>query len=105
MINNNTSRLLVLIIGLGFLLRVLYAFSLPDVFNEWPDSQQYLSIARNVAAHFEYVNSWQPPRDIPRFGDTGLTAYREPFYPLFLALNVKVFGESPRAILVIHAML
>jgi 4-amino-4-deoxy-L-arabinose transferase-like glycosyltransferase len=47
----------------------------------------------------------ETPENHPRFGDIGLTAYREPIYPLFLALQFKLFGDSLRTTFVIQALL
>jgi hypothetical protein len=56
------SRALVLITTLGCLLRLIWAFWVPDAPPLWADSQNYLSIAHNVATDFQYANSWKPPR-------------------------------------------
>ena len=97
---------LIFVIAFGCVLRVMYAFSVPNAFPGWTDSQNYLSIARNVASNFHYANSWNPPdKNHPRFGDIGPTSYREPVYPMLLALQLKIFGESPRAVFVFQALL
>ena len=98
------STALVLIIALGCLLRLLYALWVPNAFVSWGDGDNYLSIAHNVATDFRYANSWQPSIG-PRSGDTGLTSYRKPIYPLLLALQFKLFGDSPRTTFVIQALL
>ncbi len=94
-----------LITLLGCALRLLSAFWAPNEFPAWADSQNYLSIASNVAKDFNYANSWRPPKGHPRFGDIGPTSYREPIYPLFLALQLKLFGNSPRTVFVTQALL
>jgi hypothetical protein len=102
--NTGKSTALVLIIILGCLLRLLYALWVPNAFVSWGDSDNYLSIAHNVATDFRYANSWQPSIG-PHSGDTGLTSYHAPLYPLLLALQFKLFGDSPRTTFVIQALL
>ena len=105
--NSSESRALVLIIILGCSLRLSYAFWVPDEFSHgtgFPDTYNYVSIARNVATDFRYANSWQHPAG-PRWGDSGLTSFREPMFPLLLALEFKLFGESPRTAFIMQALL
>jgi 4-amino-4-deoxy-L-arabinose transferase-like glycosyltransferase len=76
----------------------------PDNLPSWGDSHHYLSVAHAVATQFRYANAWSPPADHPRFGDLGLTSYREPLYPLLLALQFKLFGDALRTTFVIQAL-
>jgi 4-amino-4-deoxy-L-arabinose transferase-like glycosyltransferase len=99
------SRSLFLIITLGCLLRLLYAFGVPQELSSWGDSHHYVSVAKNIATDFRYANSWTPPENHPRFGDLGVTSYREPFYPLLLALQFNVFGDSSRITFALQALL
>jgi 4-amino-4-deoxy-L-arabinose transferase-like glycosyltransferase len=103
--------MLILIICLGALVRLLYACSVPNVYAEWPDSQNYVSIAQNLATHFQFSNSWPSDRlkagDAPLIdmGDIGPTSFREPLYPLLLALKFKLLGDSARTTFIIQALL
>jgi 4-amino-4-deoxy-L-arabinose transferase-like glycosyltransferase len=106
--NTTELRPLIFIVILGCLLRLSYAFWVPNEFSHgtgFPDSYGYVSIAQNVAKDFQYANSWRNPGCQQCFGDIGLTSFREPVFPLVLALQFKLFGESPRTNFLIQALL
>jgi 4-amino-4-deoxy-L-arabinose transferase-like glycosyltransferase len=106
--NSGESKTLVLIIILGCSLRLFCAFWVPNEYSQgtnFPDSYHYVSVARNVATNFQYANSWRNPRCHQCFGDIGVTSFREPLYPLLLALQFKLFGDSTRTTFVIQALL
>lgn len=61
------------------------------------DSREYYQIARNVAEHGVFSQSTKPPYK----PDT----WRTPGYPVFLALVMKLGGESPTALLMVQQVL
>lgn len=106
--NRSESKALFLIIVVGCFLRFFYALWVPNEFSHqtgFPDTYTYVSIARHVATEFRYANSWPDPGKHPRWGDIGLTSFREPTFPLFLALQFKLLGDSPRTSFLIQALL
>jgi len=102
--NLTRSKALVLIITVGFLLRLCYALAVSDDHPAWIDSQHYLSIGHSIATNFQYANFWRASAGQQQFGDVGPTSAREPLYPLFLGLQFKLFGYSLRTVFVIQAL-
>jgi hypothetical protein len=103
---------LTLLIALGVSLRLLAGFLAPNDFTVWPDAQNYVSIARNLATDLRYANSWPPPLPDgrPRYttvdmGDIGPTSFREPLYPMLLAVQFKTLGDAPRTTFAVQAIL
>ncbi len=76
-------------------------------FSDWPDSQQYVSVARNIALGNGWTNSWQPdPAKQPEipFGDVGPTSFREPGFPALIAAAFLVRGAVPTTILELNVL-
>ena len=108
MSKRSASLALLAITALGCLLRLSYAVTVPDEFSHgtgFPDTYNYVSIARHLAANFEYANSFQAKSGNPRWGDSGVTSFREPVFPLLLALKFKTIGESPRSTFIMQALI
>ena len=82
-----------LLLRLGFVLTIERAFPRPnDRPFYFPDSDEYHRIAQNIRAG-------------AGFGlDAECQARRAPGYPAFLAACYGLFGESPRAVRVVHAV-
>jgi 4-amino-4-deoxy-L-arabinose transferase-like glycosyltransferase len=98
-------------IVLGFALvlasRLIYAFLLPNVVDEsWPDGVSYDSIARNLISGLGYWDTTGQWPGAPPYADPSApTARWMPGYPVFVAGVYLVFGENPRAVYAMQALL
>lgn len=98
------SLVFTLLIGSALAIRIALA-AVGPAGPTWVDGAQYWSIARNLAASGSYTNSVpEPPGDHP-YADLGPTSFWLPGYPLLLAAVVLVFGELPRAVYGVQALL
>ncbi|MCH8053242.1 MAG: glycosyltransferase family 39 protein [Planctomycetes bacterium] len=61
------------------------------------DGREYYQLAMNLAHHGRFSQSESPPFD----PDT----WRTPGYPLFLAIHMLIFGDSPRSVIVVQQLL
>jgi hypothetical protein len=61
------------------------------------DGREYYQLALNLAHHATFSQSETPPFD----PDT----WRTPGYPLFLAIHVLIFGDSPTGVMVVQQLL
>jgi hypothetical protein len=65
-----------------------------------PDAAEYLNLARGIAWHGQYT-----PCDASGRALAGPDTWRTPGYPLFLALPIRVAGDSPLALLMAQQLL
>ena len=61
------------------------------------DGREYYQLATNLAHHGRFSQSESPPFD----PDT----WRTPGYPLFVAIHVLIFGDSPRSVIAMQQLL
>jgi hypothetical protein len=104
--SNSLALLALIVVGGG--LRLLCAFVVPNDYaggTTFPDSHNYASIASNLATKFEFSNSYAPPDCYRCLGSIGPTSFREPLYPLLLAVQFTILGDSPRTTFVLQALL
>jgi 4-amino-4-deoxy-L-arabinose transferase-like glycosyltransferase len=98
-------------IGLGLALvlasRLIYVFLLPNAIDQtWRDGLSYDSIARNLISGLGYWDTTGEWPGEPPFADPSApTARWMPGYPVFVAGVYLVFGENPRAVYAMQALL
>jgi 4-amino-4-deoxy-L-arabinose transferase-like glycosyltransferase len=92
---------------LALALRVIYVFLIPNAIQEtWRDGLSYDNIARNLISgvgYWDTTGEW--PGEPPYADPSAPTARWMPGYPVFVAGIYLIFGENPRAVYLMQALL